>query len=123
MDDFKVMARLLAAIRAGEKNPPFSPAMVGEKVVKAPAAKRDGLAIKMQKAGYIEGLFVVDDIDNMPAQVVMWQYSAPSVTLEGLCYMRECKPLKDAFAELAAEVAKAAIHAAPAAISAAAQTL
>ena len=58
MDDFKVIARLLAAIRASEGSPMFDVALVDEKVLKTTAANRDLLAVKLQKAGYIEGLAV-----------------------------------------------------------------
>jgi len=100
MDDFKVIARLLAAVRSCEGQPSFNCALVDEKNMKAPAAKRDNLAIKLQKAGLIEGLFVVDDIDNQTVPVVMWEYSHPAVTLAGLEYIETNAPLRKALQEL-----------------------
>lgn len=100
MDDFKIIARLLAAIRAGEGQQPFNCALVDEKVIKAPEAKRDALAIKLQKSGLIEGLFIVDDIDGQPRPVVMWQYSSPAVTLSGLEYIDSNSALKKAIKEI-----------------------
>lgn len=100
MDDFKIIARLLAAIRASEEQQTFNCALVDEKVVKAPDAKRDSLAIKLQKAGLIDGLHIIDDIDNQPYPVVMWQYSNPVVTLEGLEYIQTNSPLRKALQEI-----------------------
>ena len=100
MDDFKIIARLLAAVRVGEGQKVFDCALVDEKVMKAPAAKRDSLAIKLQKEGLIDGLFVVDDIDNQPLPVVMWEYSHPSITLAGLEYIDTNSALKKALREL-----------------------
>lgn len=100
MDDFKIIARLLAAVRVGEGQKVFDCALVDEKVMKAPAAKRDSLDIKLQKEGLIDGLFVVDDIDNHPFPVVMWEYSHPTVTLAGLEYIETNSALKKALQEL-----------------------
>ena len=93
MDDFKVMARLLAAIRASEESPVFDVALIDEKVLKTTAVNRDLLAVKLQKAGYIEGLVIIDDY-------VAWEKSKPAVTLEGLTWMQENKPLRKAINEL-----------------------
>ena len=49
MDDFKVIARLLAAIRASGESPVFDVALVDEKILKTTAANRDLLAVKLQK--------------------------------------------------------------------------
>ena len=100
MDDFKVIARLLAAVRIGEGQKVFDCALVDEKVIKAPAAKRDSLAIKLQKEGLIEGLFVVGDIDNQSYPAVMWEYSHPSITIAGLEYIDTNSALNKAFREL-----------------------
>lgn len=100
MDDFKIIARLFAAIRAGEGQKTFNCALIDEKIIKAPAEKRDGIAIKMQKAGLIEGLFVVDDIDNQPYPVVMWEYSNPTVTIAGMEYISNNSTLKKVLQEL-----------------------
>lgn len=100
MDDFKIIARLLAAVRSCEGQPTFNCALVDEKNMKAPAAKRDNLAIKLQKAGLIEGLFIVDDIDNQTVPAVMWEYSRPAVTLAGLEYIETNAPLRKALQEI-----------------------
>lgn len=100
MDDFKIIARLLAAIRTGEGKPTFDCTLVDEKIMKAPAVKRDNLAIKLQKAGLVEGLFIVDDIDNQPYPAVMWEYSNPSITLKGLEYIQTNSPVRKALQEM-----------------------
>ena len=100
MDDFKVIARLLAAVRSCERQPSFNCALVDEKNMKAPAAKRDNLAIKLQKAGLIEGLFIVNDVGNQTVPAVMWEYSHPAVTLAGLEYIETNAPLRKALQEL-----------------------
>lgn len=115
-DDFKVMVRLLSAIRASEDKPVFNPLFVDEKVLGTTAAHRDALAIKLQKAGYIDGVFVLDSIDNAPAPAVLWSNSRPSVTIAGLEYIRTSAPLRQAAQEIkdigisvAAQTAAAAI--------------
>ena len=75
MDDFKIIARVLAAIRAGEGQSTFNCALVDEKVVRAPIEKRDALAIKLQNEGLIDGLFVVDDVDKRRAAEWIFQKS------------------------------------------------
>ena len=100
MDDFKVMARLLAAIRASEESPVFDVALIDEKVLKTTDVNRDSLAVKLQKAGYIEGLVIIDDVGNQKVPYVAWEKSKPAVTLEGLTWMQENKPLRKAINEL-----------------------
>ena len=95
-DDFKVMARLLSAIRANEEKPVFNPLIVDEKVLGTTAEHRDSLAIKLQKAGYIEGIFILDGIDNMPRPVVLWGNSHPSITIAGLEFIQTSEPLRKA---------------------------
>lgn len=100
MDDFKVIARLLAAIRASEESPVFDTALVDEKILKTTAVNRDLLAVKLQKAGYIEGLAIIDDIDNQTIPFVAWNNSKPAVTLEGMTWMQTNEPLRKAITEL-----------------------
>jgi len=100
MDDFKLIARLLAAIRAGETEAVFNMALVNEKVLKATAGQRDAMAIKLQKAGYIDGLWIEEDVDNQRKPVILWSASNPSVTLSGLEYIRNCHPLQKAIREM-----------------------
>ena len=99
MDDFKIIVRLLAAIRASETERTFNPALVDEKVLRTTAAKRDNLAIKLQKAGYVDGLITTEDIDNAPLEV-LWNLSKPEVTLSGLEYLQENKAVKKAGQEI-----------------------
>ena len=100
MNDFKIIARLLAAIKASEESPVFDVALVDEKVIKATAKQRDNLAIKLQKAGYIEGLTVIDDIDNQTVPYIAWNQSKPAITLSGLEWMDNNDSLKKAVKEI-----------------------
>lgn len=99
MNDFKVMVRLLLAIQKSEENPPFTSALVSEKALRTTSRKRALLAIKLQNAGYIEGLITTEDIDNAPVEV-LWSNSKPAITLEGLEYMATNKPLNKAVKEM-----------------------
>ena len=113
MNDFETIARILAAIRQGEQNPPFNVALVDEKALKTTARNRDLLAIKLRNGGYIDGLVTNEDIDNAePA--VQWQCSNPRITLKGMEYMQTCKPLKRAgrqLKDIGTEIAAKAIQA------------
>lgn len=100
MNDFKLIVRLMAAIEAGEEAPVFSCALIDEKTLKTTSNQRDRMALKLQKAGYIDGLYIVDDLDNMQIPVIMWEYSNPTVTLSGLQYMQENSAFKKAAQEL-----------------------
>lgn len=100
MDDYKIIARLLAAIKASEESPAFDVALVDEKVLKTTSTRRDLLAVKLQKANYIEGLLVIDGIDNQASPVVMWNQSKPEITLAGLEWMETNAPLRKAITEL-----------------------
>ena len=100
MDDFKIIARLLAAIKASEESPVFDVALVDEKVLRTTAVKRDILAVKLQKAGHIEGLVIIDDVDNQKVPFVAWNVSKPYITLEGLTWMETNEPLRKAVKEV-----------------------
>lgn len=99
MDDFKIIVRLLAAIRASEEKAVFDISLIDEKNMRTTAQKRDNLALKLQKAGYVEGLVTSEDIDNAPL-AVLWEYSKPSVTLEGLEYIHDNSAIRKAISEL-----------------------
>lgn len=113
MNDFETIARILAAIRQGEQNPPFNVALVDEKALKTTARNRDLLAIKLRNGGYIDGLVTTEDIDNAEL-AVLWQYSSPAITLKGMEYMQTCKPLAKAgkqLKEISTDIAAKAIQA------------
>ena len=74
--------------------------LVDEKVLKTTDVNRDILAVKLQKAGYIEGLVIIDDVDNQKFPHVAWGKSKPAVTLEGLTWVQENEPLRKAIKEL-----------------------
>ena len=83
MNDMQAIIRLMEAIREAERLPVWSPFFVDEKKVRAPKRDRDILAIKLQKAGLIEGLRLSDDVRNE----VIWEISEPEITLAGIEYM------------------------------------
>ena len=102
MDDFKAMAKVLAAIKGSEGLPVFNMALVSEAALGMPEAERDKAARRLYENGYIDGLKVIDGIDGQRVPFIYWPGSKPSVTLKGLEYMEECKPLKKAFKALRA---------------------
>lgn len=59
MNDMKTIIRLLSAIRESENAPMFNLIFVSEETLRAKARDRDILAVKLQKAGLIEGLKVL----------------------------------------------------------------
>ena len=107
MEDFKIMARLLAAIRAGESCPAFNTALVDERVLKTTAENRDALARKLAKAGYIDGLYIVETLDEGP-DMILWEESRPEVTVKGLEFMQQSEPLHKAIQELKSVAAQTA---------------
>ena len=98
MKDFQTMVRLLAAIRAGEGKP-FNTALVDERVLKTYDAERDALACKLQREGYIDGLYIIETLDEGP-DTVLWEQSRPEVTIKGLELMQNSEPLRKAAEEL-----------------------
>ena len=100
MDYFKAMAKVLAAIKGSEGLPVFNMALVSEAALGMPEAERDKAARRLYENGYIDGLKVIDGIDGQRVPFIYWPGSKPSVTLKGLEYMEECKPLKMAFKAL-----------------------
>ena len=104
MSDFKTLVRLLCAIAASEDLPHFSVACVDEKVLKADAKTRDRLALKLQKEGYIEGLFIIDGVDNAESDVILWNQSRPKVTIKGMEYMEENKSFRKVGEEIKKEI-------------------
>lgn len=100
MDDFKAMAKVLAAVKGGEGLPVFNMALVSKEALAMPETERDKAALRLYENGYIDGLQIIDGIDRQRAPFIYWPGAKPSVTLKGLEYMEECKPLKRAFKAL-----------------------
>lgn len=113
MDDMKLLVRILAAIKAEQDTDEFNLNLVSEKVLNASEKQRDRVAIQLQKEGYIEGLFVVDDIDNMGAPVVLWYASHPRLTIKGMEYVHS----DSTFLKVATEIKETAVSAAAQIIS------
>lgn len=64
MDEFKAIAKLLAAIKAREGKPVFCQSLVSEEALCMTEEQRDKAALLLQKNGYIEGLRIIDGIDG-----------------------------------------------------------
>lgn len=99
MDDFKIMLRLLAAIYACEGKP-FNCTVVDERVIGCDPEKRDRLALKLRKEGFIDGLRVIDGVDGMQRPIILWDKSSPEVTFKGLEYMDSNETFKKVAAEM-----------------------
>lgn len=96
MNDFKVMAKILSAVKQCELARNMQTELFDVKVLKTDESTRDSLIIKLQKEGYIDGFFIVDDIDNQTYPVIMWNASLPSITIKGMTFIEENKPLRKA---------------------------
>ena len=94
MEEFKLMARLLAAIRVSEDKEVFDLNLVSEQVLNTTARPRDKMAMKLQNAGYITGIVKLDGIDNLEEDIIMWNESKPEVTIKGLEYIQNSEPLR-----------------------------
>ena len=94
MEEFKLMARLLAAIRVSEDKEVFDLNLVSEQVLNTTARRRDKMAMKLQNAGYITGIVKLDGIDNLEEDIIMWNESKPEVTIKGLEYIQNSEPLR-----------------------------
>lgn len=116
MKELDLIVRLLAAVSAAEERDAFDPAFVDERVLKAPPAARDRAAIKAVKAGYLDGLHIIENVDGQRAPHIAWERSNPYVTIAGLEYLSTnaaarqiIQELKDAAVSLAAQAVGAAI--------------
>lgn len=103
-----LMARMLAAVKAGEESRPFNASLVDPTVLRCTAEERDRMAVKLAKAGYVDGLFVISGIDNAPAPLVRWDLSEPELTLDGMAFVEQSEPLRKAMAEMKAFAASVA---------------
>ena len=100
MEEFKLMARLLAAIRASEDKEVFDLNFVSEQVLKTTARRRDKMAMKLKNAGYITGIVKLYGIDNLEEDIIMWDESKPEVTIKGMEYIQNSEPLRKAINEI-----------------------
>ena len=97
MNDFTLMAKILAAIKQCEHDRCMNVALFDVRVLKTDEATRDSLIVKLQKDGYVEGFDIIEGIDNQPYPYVMMNDSNPTITIKGLSFIEESKPLKKAF--------------------------
>lgn len=88
MDDMKLIVKILGLIREQEKEGVYNAIVFSEECLKCPQRQIDTLALKLKKAGYIDGLLTTEDINNCE-NMVLWQHSKPEITLSGIEYMNE----------------------------------
>ena len=100
MKDFKDMAKLLSAIKASEDKPVFNVALVDERVLKMTTKERDKYAYRLFKENLIEGLYIIDDIDNQTEPLIIWERSKPRITIKGLEFMQNNDSIRKAVQEL-----------------------
>jgi len=108
MDDMKLLVKILVAVKACQDEDVFNVNLVDEKVLKATSKQRDRVAVQLQKEGYIEGLYVIDGIDNCPVPCVLWGNSHPVLTIKGMEYVHSDSTFKSVAKELAGSAIGAA---------------
>ena len=104
MNDFTVMAKILAAIKQCENEKRMDLALFNAKTLGTDETTRDSLIVKLQEDGYVEGFMIIDDVDNQAYPAVMLTNSNPRITIKGLTFIEENKPLKNAL-QVAKDVA------------------
>ena len=100
MDDFKIIARLLAAIYAINEKGQMNVALVDPRVLRTTAEKRDNIALMLESEGYIAGLRKIEGIDGQEKTIILWEHSMPNITIKGLEYMDSNDALKKAVQEM-----------------------
>ena len=100
MREMKLIAMLLAAIKAGENNAAFNISLIDPAVLNTDEKTRDRIAVLLQDEGYIKGLLVIDGIDNMQESIIRWGESKPSITLKGYEYIATNDALRSTLKEL-----------------------
>ncbi len=111
MDDFKAIVKILAAIRATEEKSVFDEGFVSEEALGITKKKRDILTYKLYKAGYVEGVFVIDDMNNQTEPIIKWDRGKPYVTLAGLLFIQENSTIRKAMKAVIDEFVPAAASA------------
>jgi hypothetical protein len=89
LNDFTVIALMLAAVREGELHPPFNVAYVDERILSTTEANRDRLVIKLAENGFVDGLVI-----DAPSASVLWERSNPKMTRDGTRYFQSYKILR-----------------------------
>lgn len=100
MKEFSVIYKILKALRNAMDRDEFDVAQFDPEILDVSENQRDRLLMMLQKAGYIEGLRVVQ-VDGMNVPKVLLKHSCPMITLKGLEYLEE-----NSFMRRAADIAK-----------------
>lgn len=100
MTDTKTIVRILAAVRVEQGRPVFNVSTVSEQVLRTDEATRDRLALMLQKEGYIDGLYIIDGIDNVAQPFIHWPASHPALTMKGTEYIENNSAARKAIEEI-----------------------
>lgn len=79
--------RILKAILAAEKAEEWDEKRLLPEALKTTEENRDRLTLKLCDAGYITGLHIIRDVDDLEKPVILWQKSRPTLTIAGLEYL------------------------------------
>lgn len=86
MNSMKLIVKILGLVSEQEKAKKYNPNVFTSHCLGCQQSEIDGIAMKLQNAGYIEGLMTTEDIDNAD-DAVLWACSHPAVTIAGIEYM------------------------------------
>ena len=100
MNDFRLMARILSAVKVCEHERKMNMTLFDVNVLKTDEATRDSIVVKLQESGYVKGFVIIDDMDNQAYPAVVYNSSNPRITIEGMTFIAENQPLKKAIEEL-----------------------
>lgn len=95
MNDFKVMAKILMAIKLCELKRKMNPSLFSTEALEAGESTRDSMVNKLQKEGYVEG-FYIDKTKYKAYPEIDYYRSEPHVTIKGLTFIAESETLKKA---------------------------
>ena len=94
MEDFKIIYRILKAIKHYEMAEIKTLEHFTPDMLKTTKENRDRLILKLIDAGYVTGFRVVQKIDGLESPVILWETSNPSVTIKGLEYLEDNSMMK-----------------------------
>lgn len=99
MDNMKLTAKILLLISESENEGKHDPMVYSESCLKCPQRQIDACVIRLKNAGYVDGLYTTENIDNCEDSV-LWGCSKPRLTLAGVEYMSSNDSFRKAKEEL-----------------------
>ena len=109
MSDFKLMAKILSAVKSCEQERQMDVSLFQPEVLGASEGERDSMIVKLQEDGYVDGFYIVDEVDNLAYPAVMLKHSRPRITIKGMEYIEQNAPLNKAIKALKETATKTAI--------------